>query len=65
MLYELITDFAPSEIVVYDKYDTKYPFTTGGTLNDVSEIPSLDKVTGYWLFEDVPENIDTPRNNFV
>jgi len=54
-------DFTPSEVFVYDKYDTKYQFTTGGTLNDVSEIPALDKVTGYWLFEDVPENIDTPR----
>ncbi|WP_459201890.1 hypothetical protein [Methanococcus sp. CF] len=56
-------DFTPSEVMVYTKYN-EYPFTSGGSLNNISKIPALGTVEGYWLFEDVPEDIDEPRIYF-
>ncbi|MBA2862319.1 hypothetical protein [Methanococcus maripaludis] len=54
-------DFAPSEIIVYDQSENKYRHVSGGSLDEISEIPSLDTVEGYWFFEDVPESMEDPR----
>ena len=40
--------FTPSEVMVYDG-NNEYPFTAGGSLNGVSEIPALDSVEAYWF----------------
>ncbi|ABO35628.1 conserved hypothetical protein [Methanococcus maripaludis C5] len=54
-------DFRASEVSVYDKYENKYRYVSGGSLDEISEIPSLDTVDGYWFFEDVPESMENPR----
>uniref|UniRef100_A9A6Z7 DUF4352 domain-containing protein n=1 Tax=Methanococcus maripaludis (strain C6 / ATCC BAA-1332) TaxID=444158 RepID=A9A6Z7_METM6 len=54
-------DFAPSEIIVYDKSENKYRHISGGSLDEISEIPSLNTVEGYCFFEDVPESMEDPR----
>ncbi|MBA2846150.1 hypothetical protein HNP88_000334 [Methanococcus maripaludis] len=56
-------DFTPSEVMVYSG-TKEYPFTSGGSLNNVSKIPALGSVEGYWLFEDIPDNIEEPRVYF-
>ncbi|MBB6401747.1 hypothetical protein HNP92_001052 [Methanococcus maripaludis] len=54
-------DFTPSEVSVYDKYENRYRYVSGGSLDEFSEIPSLDTIEGYWFFEEVPENMENPR----
>ncbi|ABR55251.1 conserved hypothetical protein [Methanococcus vannielii SB] len=59
--YGQAKDFTPSDIYITDESGAIYKFTSGGTLSGISKIPALDKVQGYWLFENVVEDSKSKR----